>query len=134
MLIFEVNSMIGSACFSNLNITDALPNLEASKDFFILTSCGSRQRPLQSIKVVLFFSLLVMLFVFSLIKYTLQSISIVIDNRNNKIYYISRTTDTCKIQKSNMSRRRGTPQTFCLAFINELEKQLFIKKTVAVGQ
>ena len=33
-----------------------------------------------------------------------------------------------------MSRRRGTPQTFCLAFIDELEKQLFIKKTVEVGQ
>ena len=33
-----------------------------------------------------------------------------------------------------MSRRRDTPQTFCLTFIDELEKQLFIKKTVEVGQ
>ena len=27
-----------------------------------------------------------------------------------------------------MSRRWGTPQKFCLAFTDELEKQLFIKK------
>ena len=31
-------------------------------------------------------------------------------------------------------RRWGTPQNFCFAFIDELEKQLFIKKTVEVGQ
>ena len=29
-----------------------------------------------------------------------------------------------------MWRRWGTPQNFCLAFIDELEKQIFIKKTV----
>ena len=29
---------------------------------------------------------------------------------------------------THMWRRRGTPQNFCLTFINELEKQLFIKK------
>ena len=28
----------------------------------------------------------------------------------------------------------GTPQNFCLAFIDELEKQIIIKKTVEVGQ
>ena len=28
----------------------------------------------------------------------------------------------------------GTPQNFSLAFIDELEKQLFIKKTVEVRQ
>ena len=33
-----------------------------------------------------------------------------------------------------MSRRWGTPQNFCLAFIDELEKQLFIKKTVEGDQ
>ena len=30
----------------------------------------------------------------------------------------------------HMWRRCGAPQNFCLAFIDELEKQLFIKKTV----
>ena len=33
-----------------------------------------------------------------------------------------------------MQRRRGTPQNFFLAFIDELEKQIIIKKTVEVGQ
>ena len=33
-----------------------------------------------------------------------------------------------------MSSRWGTPQNFCLAIIDELEKQLFIKKTVEVDQ
>ena len=28
---------------------------------------------------------------------------------------------------------RGTSKNFCLAFVDELEKQLFIKKTVEVG-
>ena len=28
----------------------------------------------------------------------------------------------------------GKPQNFCLTFIDELEKKLFIKKTVEVGQ
>ena len=27
-------------------------------------------------------------------------------------------------------QREGTPQNFCVTFIDELEKQLFIKKTV----
>ena len=30
-------------------------------------------------------------------------------------------------------QKGGTPQNFCLAFIDELEKQLFIKKTIEVG-
>ena len=29
---------------------------------------------------------------------------------------------------THMCRRSGTPQNFCLAFIDELEKQLLIKK------
>ena len=29
-----------------------------------------------------------------------------------------------------MCKKWGTPQNFCLAFIHELEKQLFIKTTV----
>ena len=33
-----------------------------------------------------------------------------------------------------MRRWWGTTENFCLAFIDETEKQLFIKKTVAVGQ
>ena len=33
-----------------------------------------------------------------------------------------------------MWRKWVTPIHFCLAFIDELEKQLFIKKTVEVGQ
>ena len=33
-----------------------------------------------------------------------------------------------------MWRRWGTPQNFFLAFIDELEKQIIIKKTVEVGQ
>ena len=35
---------------------------------------------------------------------------------------------------THMSRRWGTPQNFFLAFIDELEKQIIIKKTVEVGQ
>ena len=35
---------------------------------------------------------------------------------------------------THMERRWGTPQNFFFAFINELEKQIFIKKTVKVGQ
>ena len=35
---------------------------------------------------------------------------------------------------THMCRRSGTPQNFCLAFIDELEKQLLIKKTDEVGQ
>ena len=35
---------------------------------------------------------------------------------------------------THMWRRWGTPQNFFLAFINELEKQIIIKKTVEVGQ
>ena len=31
-------------------------------------------------------------------------------------------------------RKWGTPQSFFLAFIDELEKELFIKKTVEVSQ
>ena len=37
-------------------------------------------------------------------------------------------------EKSHMWRRWGTPQNFSLAFIDELEKQIIIKKTVEVGQ
>ena len=33
-------------------------------------------------------------------------------------------------RKNHTQRKRGTPQNLCLAFIYELEKQLFIKKTV----
>ena len=33
-----------------------------------------------------------------------------------------------------MWRMWDTPQNFCLAFIDKLEKQLFIKNTVEVGQ
>ena len=32
-----------------------------------------------------------------------------------------------------MYRRWGTPQNFCLPFIDELEKQLFIKKNIVSG-
>ena len=35
---------------------------------------------------------------------------------------------------THIIRRWGTPPNFFLAFIDELEKQLFIKKIVAVGQ
>ena len=35
---------------------------------------------------------------------------------------------------THMWRRWGTPQNFFLAFIDELEKQIIIKKTVEVGQ
>ena len=39
------------------------------------------------------------------------------------------------IQKSGTwEEGGGTPQNFCLAFIDELEKQIIIKKTVEVGQ
>ena len=31
-------------------------------------------------------------------------------------------------------KKVGSSQNFCLAFIDESEKQLFIKKTVEVGQ
>ena len=37
-------------------------------------------------------------------------------------------------RESRESKRWGTPQNFCLAFTDELEKQLFTKKTVEVGQ
>ena len=37
-------------------------------------------------------------------------------------------------RESRESRKCSTPQNFCLAFIDELEKQLFTKKTVEVGQ
>ena len=33
-----------------------------------------------------------------------------------------------------MWRRWGTPQSFFLAFIDEFEKQIIIKKTIEVGQ
>ena len=35
---------------------------------------------------------------------------------------------------THMWRRWGTPQNFVLTFLDELEKQLFIKRTVEVGQ
>ena len=35
---------------------------------------------------------------------------------------------------THMWRRCGTPQNFFLAFIDELDKQIIIKKTVEVGQ
>ena len=37
-------------------------------------------------------------------------------------------------KKSHTYEEGGPPQNFCLAFIDELEKQIFIKKTVEVGQ
>ena len=40
--------------------------------------------------------------------------------------YFHRASHTIKI--THMWRRWGTPQNYCLAFIDELEKQLFIKK------
>ena len=41
----------------------------------------------------------------------------------------------CARKKSNTCEEGGgTPQNFCLTFIDELEKQLFIKKTVEVGK
>ena len=33
-----------------------------------------------------------------------------------------------------MGRRWGTPQNFFLAFTDELERQMFVKNTVEVGQ
>ena len=33
-----------------------------------------------------------------------------------------------------MGRRWGTPQNFFLSFIDELQKQIIIKRTVEVGQ
>ena len=42
---------------------------------------------------------------------------------------------TGTVEKSHKCEESGgTPQNFCLAFIDELEKQLFIKKTVEVDQ
>ena len=39
------------------------------------------------------------------------------------------------IQQSRTWEEGGrTPQNFCLAFIDELEKKIIIKKTVEVGQ
>ena len=35
---------------------------------------------------------------------------------------------------THMWRKWGTPQNFFFAFIDELEKQIIIKKTVEVGQ
>ena len=40
---------------------------------------------------------------------------------------------TLRIKITHMWRRRGTPWNFFLAFIDELEKQIIIKKTVEVG-
>ena len=37
-------------------------------------------------------------------------------------------------EKINMWRRWGTPQNFFLAFNDELEKQINVKKTVEAGQ
>ena len=36
--------------------------------------------------------------------------------------------------RGRWGRRWGTPQNFCLAFTDEVEKQLLIKKTVKVGK
>ena len=38
------------------------------------------------------------------------------------------------LKKSHTQRSWGTPQNFCLVFIDELEKQLLIKINVEVGQ
>ena len=38
------------------------------------------------------------------------------------------------IEKSDVWQRRGTTQNFLLVFIDELEKQLFFKKTVEADQ
>ena len=58
---------------------------------------------------------------------------------NKNIYFImvTRTQNESieNIQKSHTwEEGGGTPQNFCLAFIDELEKQIIIKKTVEVGQ
>ena len=39
-----------------------------------------------------------------------------------------------ELEKITHIRRWGTPQNFFLAFIDKLEKQIIIKKTVEVGQ
>ena len=38
------------------------------------------------------------------------------------------------VRITHMGRRWGTPQNLFLAFTDELEKQIFIKKAVEVGQ
>ena len=58
---------------------------------------------------------------------------------NKNIYFVmvTRTWNESieNIQKSGTwEEGGGTPQNFCLAFIDELEKQIIIKKTVEVGQ
>ena len=44
------------------------------------------------------------------------------------------TSSAVGLKITHMWRKWGTPQNFCLAFIDELEKQLFIKKNVEVSQ
>lgn len=46
--------------------------------------------------------------------------------------FVTKTKTYLKI--THMGRRRGTTQNCLLAFTDELEKQIFIKKTVEVGQ
>ena len=40
----------------------------------------------------------------------------------------------CSQKNHTHVKRWGTPQNFCLGFTDGLEKQLFIKQTVKVGQ
>ena len=51
-------------------------------------------------------------------------------------FFIHQFYTSCTIFVYKMYRQFlcSTPHNFCLAFIDELEKQRFIKKTVEVGQ
>lgn len=52
-------------------------------------------------------------------------------------YHVSKSNngDTYyRIKITHMGRRWGTFPNFCLPFIDALEKQLFVKKIVEVGQ
>ena len=44
------------------------------------------------------------------------------------------TSSVVGLKITHMRRKWGTLQNFCLAFIDEVEKQLFIKKNVEVSQ
>ena len=48
--------------------------------------------------------------------------------------YIFSIGKTASKKITHIWRRWGTPQNFFLGFIDELEKQIIIKKTVEVGQ
>ena len=57
-------------------------------------------------------------------------------HRFNVTFYMFLSIWFCRNKEkiTHMWRRWGTPQSFFLGFINELEKQIIIKKTVEVGQ